>query len=129
MKEEYASADKRNDLRQRTKLYARQVIRLFPMLPKRDEALIIGRQLLRSGTSVGANYREAYRARSDAEFLAKLGDSLKELEESQYWLELLLEGNLCHPDRLAPVLDETNQLIAIFVTIINRRKANLRSSS
>ena len=129
MKEERTSGDANYDLRQRTKVYALQVIRLFPNLPRRDEALIIGRQLLRSGTSVGANYREAYRARSDAEFLAKLGDCLKELEESQYWLELLLEGAFCPPTRLEPVLDETNQLIAIFVTIINRRKANLRHNS
>jgi four helix bundle protein len=82
------------DLRQRTKEFALQIIRLFSELPKTTEAQVLGKQVLRSGTSVGANYREAYRARSRAEFIAKCGDSLRELEETTYWLELLVDGKI-----------------------------------
>jgi four helix bundle protein len=78
-----------DDLIERTKQFALRVIRLFVSLPKTGEAQVLGKQLLRSGTSVGANYREAHRARSRAEFAAKCGDSLREIEESAYWLELL----------------------------------------
>jgi four helix bundle protein len=77
---------KEDDLQERTKKFALRVIRLSGNLPKSSEAQVLGKQLLRSGTSVGANYREAYRARSKPEFVAKCGDSLRELEESAYWL-------------------------------------------
>ena len=79
-----------HNLRERTKEFALRIIRLFSALPKTVEARVLGKQLLRSGTSVGANYREAYRARSKSEFIAKCGDSLRELEESAYWLELVV---------------------------------------
>lgn len=117
------------DLRQWTKLFALRIIRLFGALPPRKDAQILGQQVLRSGTSVGANYREAYRARSDAEFLAKMGDSLKELEETAYWLELLSEGNILPSGQVAPLLDETGQLTAIFVAIIKHKKANMTQNS
>ena len=84
----------RVDLRVRTKQFALRVIRLFAALPRRPEADVIGRQVLRSGTSIAANFREAHRARSDAEFISKLGDCLKELDETCYWLELLIEAEL-----------------------------------
>ena len=77
------------------KVFALQIIRLFSRLPKTAEGQIIGKQLLRSGTSVGANYREAYRGRSKAEFVSKCGDCLREIEETAYWLDLLAEANLC----------------------------------
>src|SRR5437899_2710888 len=77
------------DLGPRTKEFARRVIRLFAALPKETAAQVLGRQLLRSGTSVGANYREASRGRSKPEFIAKIGDCLNEAEETGYWLELL----------------------------------------
>ena len=80
------------DLAKRTKNFALQIIRLFSALPKTTEAQVIGKQVHRSGTSVGANYREASRGRSKAEFIAKCGDSLRELEETGYWLELLSEA-------------------------------------
>lgn len=79
---------------------------------------MLGKQLLRSGTSVGANYREASRSRSKAEFAAKLGDVLKELAESEYWLELLTEVSVIAPNRLRLLLVETRELIAIFVSSI-----------
>lgn len=112
------------DLRLRTREFALRVIRLFGALPKTTEAQVLGKQLLRSGTSVGANYREAFRARSKAEFIAKMGDCLKELDESAYWLDLLVGAEIITARRLSPLLDETNQLTAIFVTITKRAKSS-----
>jgi four helix bundle protein len=112
----------RVDLRVRTKQFALRVIRLFCALPKRTEVEVIGKQLLRSGSSVGANLREAYRARSDAEFLAKVGDCLRELEETSHWLELLVEGEILAANRLAALQDECNQLTAILTTISKKVK-------
>ena len=82
------------DLRERTKDFALSVVRMFSALPKTTEAQILGRQVLRSGTSIGANYREAYRGRSRAEFIAKCGDCLREIEETAYWLELLVRADI-----------------------------------
>jgi four helix bundle protein len=116
----------RVDLRVRTKQFALRVIRLFCALPKRIEAKVIGTQVLRSGTSVGANFREAHRARSDAEFLAKIGDSLRELEETCYWRELLAESEMVPAARLAPLQDECNQLTAILTTISKKVKSRTK---
>src|SRR5207248_9343859 len=113
------------DLSVRTKNFALQIIRLFPKLPRTTEAQVLGKQLLRSGTSVGANYREAYRARSKAEFIAKCGDSLRELEETGYWLDLLAEANLVTQEKLRNMRQECTELTAIFVTILKRSKENL----
>ena len=110
------------DLRDRTKRFALQVIRLLPILPKTMEARVIGKQFLRSGTSVGANYREAFRSRSRAEFVAKCGDCLRELEETAYWLEILLEANIVSSERLSAVYRECKELIAIFVTILKHSR-------
>lgn len=113
------------DLRVRTKLFARRVIRLYCALPKNDAAAqIIGKQTLRSGTSVGANYREAYRARSRAEFISKIGDCLKEADETLYWLELLLEENFLTAAKLEPLMKENDELLAILTAISKRAKAN-----
>jgi four helix bundle protein len=116
----------RVDLRVRTKQLALRVIRLFSALPRRAEADVIGKQLLGSGTSVGANFREAHRARSDAEFVSKVGDCLKELDETCYWLELLIEAEIVANDRLSPLLDECNQLIAVLTTIAKKVKSNAK---
>jgi len=113
---------KQNDLIDRTKKYALRIIKLYSALPKDTVSQTLGKQLLRSGTSVGANYREGHRGRSKAEFIAKLGDSLRELEESAYWLELLEEANIFPSERLSELMDETNQLTAIFVTIIKKAR-------
>ena len=113
--------DKR-DLQERTKQFALSIIRTFSILPKTTEAQVLGKQLLRSGMSVGANYREAYRGRSKAEFIAKCGDSLRELEESAYWLELLADGKIIRPERLTAIRGECDELLAIFVTILKRSK-------
>ncbi len=116
-----------NDLRDRTKRFALQIVRMFSSLPKTIEAQVLGKQVLRSGTSIGANYREAYRGRSRAEFIAKTGDCLKELEETAYWLELLVEGGIVEDNGLNDLQKECDELIAIFVTIINRSKQNAKN--
>ncbi|HWY76297.1 MAG TPA: four helix bundle protein [Verrucomicrobiae bacterium] len=111
------------DLKPRTKVFALRVIRMYCKLPRQSTvAQVLGKQVLRSGTSVGANYREAARGRSKAEFISKIGDSLKETEESEYWLELLVESGCVSPRKMASLLDETRQLIAIFTTIDKRSK-------
>ncbi|MEN3369604.1 MAG: hypothetical protein V7609_1747 [Verrucomicrobiota bacterium] len=110
------------DLRERTKSFALRVVRMFASLPKTTEAQVLGKQVLRSGTSIGANYREAYRGRSKAEFIAKCGDCLREIEETAYWLELLVDADIVVPDKLAPLRQECDELTAIFVTIIKRSK-------
>jgi len=112
------------ELRGRTKEFALRIIRMFVALPKTDVARVLGRQVLRSGTSVGANYREAYRARSRAEFISKLGDCLKELEESAYWLELLVDSGTVSSPKMAALLQENSELLAIFTTISKNTKAN-----
>jgi four helix bundle protein len=110
------------DLRERTKHFALRIIRMFVALPKNTVAQVLGKQALRSGTSVGANYREAHRGRSKAEFISKVGDSLRELEETTYWLELLVDGNIVALEKLAPLRHEADELTAIFVTILKRSK-------
>jgi four helix bundle protein len=89
--EEGRMQNEENDLAARTKDFARRIIRLYCALPKETVAQVLGKQVLRSGTSVGANYREANRARSKAEFVSKIGDCLKETDETVYWLELLMD--------------------------------------
>lgn len=116
----------RDDLRQRTTRFALQIIQCYGSLPSRAEATILGKQLLRSGTSVGANYREAHRSRSNSEFMAKLGICLQELEETDYWLELLLLANLQTSTIINPLRDETSQLIAIFTTIVKKKRLQLK---
>ena len=110
------------DLKLRTKSFALRIIRMYAALSKETVAQVLGKQVLRSGTSVGANYREANRGRSKAEFIAKMGDCLKELDETEYWLELLVESATVPPSKLSSLLDETGQLTAIFITIINKAK-------
>lgn len=110
------------DLRVRTKAFALRILKMSAALPKTAEAQVLGRQVLRSGTSVGANYRDAYRGRSKAEFVAKCGDCLKEIEETGYWLELLVEGGIVPAAKLAELRKECDELTAIFVTIIKRAR-------
>lgn len=119
---EEVGRQKEEDLRLRTKAFALRILKLYAALPRETSAQVLGKQLLRSGTSIGANYREAYRARSRAEFIAKAGICLGEAEETAYWLELLSEAELVKPSLLVDLLDENDQLIAIFVTILNKAK-------
>ena len=111
------------DLKRRTKQLALRIIRMYAALPKNNTvAQVLGKQVLRSGTSVGANYREASRGRSKAEFISKIGDCLKEIEETSYWLELLVEGGVVRAAKMANFMDGTNQLTAIFTTIDKNAK-------
>lgn len=114
---------KADDLRQRTKEYSLRNIRLFRKLSHSTEAQVIGKQLLRSSTSVGAHFREGYRARSTAEFISKLSGALQELDESCYWLELLIESEIVEKEKLLPLPNETNELIAILTTIVKSQKS------
>ena len=103
-------------MKSRTKAFALRVIKLVGALPRNTTGQIIGRQLLRSATSVGANYRAACRAQSRAEFAAKLSIVVEEADESLYWLELLEESSLIKPERLTELLKEVNELLAISVS-------------
>ncbi|MEI6514809.1 MAG: four helix bundle protein [bacterium] len=111
------------DLRKRTKEFAGRIIRLYVTLPpNRREVQVVGHQMLRSGTSVGANYREASRARSDAEFVSKIELCIQEADETLYWLELLCDECGIHDDRVAWLEKEANELISIFVTMSKKVK-------
>jgi len=112
------------DLRTRTKDYALRVIRLYRALPRRDGvADVVGKQLLRSATSVAAHYREACRAKSDLDFISKLEGGQQELDESDLWLELLADSGVVKPILVQPLRDETDELIAIFVTMTKKVKS------
>lgn len=111
-----------HDLVDRTAEFALRIVRMCVGLPKSDEARVLGKQVLRLGTSGGANHREAQRARSKAEFIAKIGDCLKELDETSYWLELLVRSEIVLESKLASLRDENNQLLAIFTTISKNSK-------
>ena len=112
------------DLKARTRAFALQTIRMYAALPKTTEAQILGRQLIRSGTSVGAHHRESVREYSDADFISKIEGGLQELEETAYWLELIGDAGILSPTELQSHYVETNQLIAIFVTIVRKVKNN-----
>lgn len=103
-------------LKKRTKLFGLHVIRLVETLPQTQTCTVIGRQLLRCATSVGANYRAACRARSKADFIAKLGIAEEEADESVYWLEMLVEATIVNPSRITKLLAEANELTAIIAS-------------
>jgi four helix bundle protein len=111
----------------RTRRFALAVIRLYSGLPKTTEAQAIGKQLLRAGTSVGAHYREATRARSTAEFVSKVDGGRQELEETTYWLELLRDPGATNAN-LAPLLDEADQLMAILTACARNAKSRRADS-
>jgi four helix bundle protein len=112
------------ELKQRTKRFALRVMRLVQSLPKNIEGRAIGMQLVRSGMSVGANYRAACRAKSAADFVAKLAIVEEEADESVYWMELIVEGGLMTESRVASLLKEANELVAIATS--SRRSASLK---
>ncbi len=101
-------------IKRRAKQFALRIIRLFRALPRVPEAQVMGRQLLRSGTAVAANYRAVCRARSKAEFVAKIGVVVEEADETVFWLEMLVEAGIVRAERMEPLLKEANELLAIF---------------
>ena len=106
----------KKDLMLRTKAFALRIIRLYGALPKSTVAQVIGNQVLRSGTSVGAHVREGKRSRSDAELLSKTRGALQEIEETSYWLELLVDSGIMRMELLDPLMKEADELTAILVT-------------
>jgi len=114
------------DLKERTKDFALRVVKLYSSLPKTTEAQVLGKQVLRSGTSVGAHYREAVRARSTAEFISKLQGGMQELEESSYWFELIVASGIFTEQKLNKLIDEADQLMAILTTIVKNEKNKLK---
>ncbi|MEM1212472.1 MAG: four helix bundle protein [Planctomycetota bacterium] len=117
----------RKQMEQRTRSFALRSIRLYQELRGSEAGRVIGRQLLRSATSVGANYRASGRARSHAEFIAKLGIVEEEADESCYWLELIIEAGLVEQKLVEPLLNEANEITAIVVTM--RRTAKTKRKS
>jgi len=111
------------DLKLRTRSFAIRIVKLFVSLPKTTAAQTVGKQLLRSGTSVGAHYRESQYAKSDADFVSKIQGALQELEETIYWLELLEDMEIYERERLQPIHREADELRAIFITIAKKVKA------
>jgi four helix bundle protein len=105
---------RQEELRNRTKRFALRIIRLFRSLPRSTEAQVLGKQLLRSGTSVGANYRAAGRSRSKAEFISKMAIVVEEADEAVFWLECLVESGIVKEELLKELMIEANELVAIF---------------
>jgi four helix bundle protein len=116
------------DLRVCTRQYALAIVRFYAGLPKATEVQVLGKQMLRSGTSAGAHYHEGCRAKSQADFISKLEGGLQELEETSYWLELLADLQLRYKEQISSLLLETNELTAIFVTMVKKVKANFSRS-
>jgi four helix bundle protein len=115
------------DLKQRTKAFALEAIRLVESLPRTRTVDVIGRQLLRSSTSVAANYRAARRARSGREFVAKMGIVEEEADESAFWLDVLVEAGLVPSTRIAELRQEADQLVAITVSSIRTARGRTRA--
>ncbi len=118
----------KEQLKLRCKYFALSIIEMTEGLPRKNATFPICNQIIRSSTSVGANYRAALRARSKAEFLAKLGIVEEEADETLYWLELIKDSGLAHSDTIDPIWKECNELLSIFVSTIKTTKDNLNHS-
>jgi len=117
-----STLDRAAELKSRTKAFAIRIVRLYRSLPHSTDAQVLGKQLLRSGTSVAANYRAACRSRSKAEFISKMSVVLEEADESAFWLELIVETGTLGADRTQGLLKETGELAAIFGASIRTAK-------
>ena len=113
------------NLRQRTRQFALRIIRMHIALPKSNTGLVLGRQVLRSGTSVGAHYAEACRAKSRPDFVNKIEGAMQELEETVYWMDLLADAKVVAAPKLAALQKESSELMAIFVAMIKRTKQTM----
>ena len=120
------SLEKAAELKERTKSFAVRIVNLFRSLPHSADAQTLGKQLLRSGTSVAANYRSVCRARSQAEFIAKIGIVVEEADETVFWLELLSETGVVRAERTKDLLAEANELVAIFGASLRTSKHNVQ---
>jgi four helix bundle protein len=117
------------ELKQRTKKFGLNIIKLVESLPSTKTGKVIGNQLLRSALSVGANYRSACRGRSKADFISKVGITIEEADESQHWLEMLNEAGIVAPDKLKPLMQESNELVAILTASAKTARDNLNRRS
>jgi four helix bundle protein len=115
---------KHQNLQDRTRKFALCIIKFTEQLQRNDTSRTLGRQLLRSGTSVGANYRAACRSKSKADFISKMSTVLEEADESAFWIELLVDAAKATPQSAQPLLSEANQLIAIVASSINTARRN-----
>jgi len=111
-------------MQERTMAFAVEVVKFFAKLPWNDEARVLGKQFLRAGTSVGANYRAVCRAKSDADFISKMGTVVEEVDESVFWLELIEKASVCNSASVQPLKTEANELLRIFSTSLNTAKRN-----
>lgn len=120
------NSEQPQDLRTRTTDFALRIIKLYTSLPKSTEAQVMGKQVLRSGTSIGAHYREGHRAKSDADIVNKFETALQELDETDYWLELLVKAQILPAQKVNPLRKETSELLAIFTTIVTKIKNRMK---
>jgi len=126
-KDDSKGASSPDDLRTRTKSFALRIIKLFRALPKTEEARVLGRQILRSGTAVAANYRSACRGRSRADFISKIGITVEEADETAFWLELLIDAGIVKKVRLEKLMVEANELVRIFQATRTTAKVRVQS--
>ena len=117
--------ESKNDLRERTTDFALRIVNMYSSLPRSTVAQTLGKQALRSGTSVGAQYREGQRAKSDADFINKLESVLQEADETAYWLELLVRAEIVPASKLESLRKEIDEIIAILVTIVTKVKKRI----
>lgn len=115
-----------DDLKKRTKQLGLRIIRLVEALPSGKAANVIGNQLLRSGTSVGANYRSACRARSKPDFISKAGIAIEEADESLYWMEMLIEAEIIPQEKLSALMKECDEIVAILTASVKTAKSSLK---
>ncbi len=115
-----------DELKRRTKQFGLRAIRVVDALPNVAAGQVLGRQLLRSATSVGANYRSACRGRSKAEFIAKVGIAIEEADEANYWLEMITEARLLPPEKLSDLMQEGDEIVAILTASVQTARRNLR---
>src|SRR3954470_22955797 len=120
--------DRAEKMKRRTKQFALRVVRMFKALPRSEESRIMGRQVLRSGTSVGANYRAACRARTVKEFASKIRVAVEEADETGYWLELLIDAEVVRKQRLDPLRKECDELLAILAASQHTAERRSRGS-
>jgi four helix bundle protein len=114
-------------MQERTMKFAVQVVKFFVKLPRTDEARVPGKQLLRAGSSVGANYRAVCRSKSEADFISKMGTVVEEADECGFWLDLLANSGVCAASSIQPLKIEADELLRIFSTSLNTAKQNARS--
>jgi four helix bundle protein len=115
------------DLRERTKAFALRILKLSSALPKSRIGDVLGRQIIKSGTSIGANWREASRASSKRHFVSITEICIREADETLYWLDMISESQIIKPSLLLSIQDECNQLIAIFTTTVRRTKRGIQA--